>query len=214
MIYNNGHRFVKNMPAISQADIWNVPEFFACSYEEIVHHPQCTIALKILLDHFPWSGRNNVIQVKPQNWVLGRPDILGDGWHMDVNVRLADGVERSAKSMDDWRLMICSWGGVVGTDFMVDQFHGPDATPPHDYGIFFENMNRAHPYPRFITAQPEELWEYSSRDIHRVSLNANTGRVRLMIVAFECDETPAKGMVFPALANRVRGCDPTLDFRR
>lgn len=206
MIYNTGHRFLKRVQEISQEDIWNCPEFFACSYDEIVAHPECTAALKQALDEYPWSGRPNVIQVRPQDWTKGRPSVLGDGWHIDVNVRLADGIQRNAKSMDDWRLLVCSWGDVCGTDFMARPMDLPDATPPFDYGTFFRDIDKleSRGIPiGFVTAAPGELWEYTSRDIHRVSaVPPNLGRVRLMIVAFECDDVPAKGMHFPSLAQR------------
>jgi len=203
MIYNTGHRFLNITKPISDRDIWDCPEFFACSYDEIVNHEKCTPALREALDQFPWSGRPNVIQVRPSSWFHGRPsNLLGDGWHIDVNVRLADGRERSAKTMDDWRLMLCSWGNMCETDFMSKPLDLPPALPfETDYGKFFSEVSQLEPLP-FVTSAPNQIVEYTSRDMHRVGIRHRSGGSRLMIVAFETDDVIAKGMYFPSMRDR------------
>lgn len=201
MIYNTTHKFTKTFIDLpSQEDIFNMPEYFAMSRDEVVKSG-CPDFLKVLLNQFPWLDRPNVLQIRPQDFRLAKPMLLGDCWHIDVNVRLKDGKIRGAKSMEDFRLLVVSFGGVVGTDFIKTPLDLPDlGLPGANYGQFFTDVGQMQ--FEIEQAQPNQLAEYSSKDIHRMGQKWTLGRFRLMIVAFESDEVIGDGIVLPSLREK------------
>lgn len=206
MIYNDGHKFTKLIESCSQEDIYNCPEYFAMSRDEIVKSG-CPSYLKRILDDFTWADRPNVIQVRPQDFRTQKPMLLGDGWHIDVNVRLKDGKVRTTDSMNDFRLLVVSFGDVVQTEFIKTHLELPDLfesnAPGH--GEFFSKVNQMH--FEIEQAGPNQLAEYTSRDIHRMGNNYKLGRFRLMIVAFESSIVTGDGWVLPSIKDKEHGCE-------
>jgi hypothetical protein len=204
LLYNTTHRVTKSIASPSQEEIYNCPEYFALSYDEILKSKTCPEFLKKILDEFPWDGRPNVLQVRPQDFRVKRPELLGDNMHTDIMVRLNDGNVRVARNSHEFHLMVCSWGGVTGTDFiktpmeMRDIFDGvkPEFTP-------MDLLNTVHATPfDVVTSKEGELIEYTSRDIHRMHPNYRLGNFRLMIVAFDTDTVVAGGMVLPSIKEK------------
>lgn len=195
VIYNTGFQFLHTIADPSQEDIYAMPEYFAMSRDEIVASG-CPAFLKTILDQFPWKDRPNVIQVRPQDWRLGRPEVLGDGWHIDDSVRLKDGKVRVASSLEDFRLLVCSFGNVCETDFIQGPLELPSLIGAN-YGEFFGYVARLNPH--YVTPAPNQLVEYTSKDIHKVGARYRLGRFRLMIVAFESDHVIGDGWVLPSL---------------
>lgn len=204
MLFNTGYKKSKFIREPDQDEIYEMPEYFAMSKEEISNHPTCTPALRRIIGDFPWISRKTVLQVRPQDFRKAKPELLGDHWHVDVNVRLKDEKVRVAKSMDDFRLLVVSFGDVCGTEFIATQMELEDITLPHfDHGKFFDEVNRM----KFdiFRAEQGQVIEYTSRDMHRMSPNFRIGRLRLMIVAFECDEVEADGWVLPSIMEKDTG---------
>lgn len=203
MIYNTTHKFTKMMTARSQEEIYNCPEYFAMSRDEIVNSG-CPAFLKDTLDEFPWNDRPNVIQVRPQDFRLGKPSLLGDHWHVDVNVRLKDGTVRAAQDMLDFRLLVVSFGNIVETEFIKTPMDLPDLCTA---GISHpEVFGRVSTMSMEIEAPlPNQMGEYTSLDIHRMGKNHKVGRLRLMIVAFESSTVPSGGWALPSIREKDGG---------
>jgi hypothetical protein len=198
MIYNTGHKFTKFLEPISQEDIFNTPEYFAMSREEVLSNKNTPDFLKNTILEFPWSERPSVLQIRPQNFQKKKPPLLGDHWHIDVNVRLKDGITRVASSISDWRLLVCSWGDVVQTEFMATPMDLPDLVETgQDHGQFFDHVSKL-PHT-VVQAAPNQLAEYTSKDIHRMGTNYTLGRFRLMIVAFESSDVRGEGWTLPSI---------------
>lgn len=206
MIYNQTFHPSKFIEPPTQEEIYRLPEYFAMSLDEVVAHDQCPSFLKRILFEFPWDGRPSVLQIRPQDFRQKKPDLLGDHWHTDVMVRLNDGRVRVAKSSYEFHLMVCSWGDVTETEFISTPMDMPDMFDP---GVDFSPMQlltTAQSIQHTIwRASPGQLVEYTSRDLHRMSPDIRLGRLRLMIVAFNCDHVPANGIVIPSIAEKESG---------
>ena len=204
MIYNTGFKISKYIKGPTQEQIYTMPEYFAMSKTEIYADPNCPSILKEILDQFPWDGRHNVIQVRPQDFKIQIPkEALGGHYHTDIMVLLNDGTSRIAKDSNELHLMVCSWGDVVGTDFLTtpiemgDIFNPADNTSPMDV-----HLKALHGPQDHYQSKNGELIEYTSLDIHRMGSNPKLGRYRLMIVAFDCDSVPAGGKILPSIAEK------------
>jgi hypothetical protein len=201
VIYNTGQRYGKLIEPPTQEEIYNMPEYFALSREEIYAHDGCPSFLKRILDQFPWDGRNNVLQVRPQDFRKAKPALLGDHWHIDIMVRLNDGHVRVAKSLDEFHLMVCSWGDVVETEFIATPLDLPDLNDPSiSHMDFFHEVNRRQFEIR--APKPGQLVEYTSKDIHRMGPNIKLGNLRLMIVAFDTDSVGGSGLILPSIRDK------------
>lgn len=203
IIYNSGHRFLSFIDPPSQEEIYNCPEFFACSTDEVKAHAGTPEFLKRLIDSYPWADRPNVLQIRPQDFRNGKPELLGDHWHVDVNVRLKDGKVREAKDIDDWRLLVCSWGNIVETEFIKTPLHLPNVCETGNHPQFFAHVNTL-PF-QIEACLPNQLAEYTSRDIHRMGSKIRPGRFRLMIVAFESSTVTGDGWVLPSIREKENG---------
>ncbi len=200
-VYNASHYFVGEIlfEEPSQEEILNCPEFFAMSYAQIRASGECPPFLDKILGAFPWTGRNNVIQVKPQDFRKAKPSTLGEGVHLDLNVRLKDGKIRTADNLDDFHLSIVSFGGVCQTEFVKTPMELPDLDGPVDYLKFFQDLPENMKYH---SPKPGQLATYRSSDLHRMSPKFKLGNARLMIVAFECNKDLANGIVLPSIIER------------
>lgn len=137
MLYNSTWKRKNIITGPTQEEIFHMPEYFALSREEVFAHSGTPDFLKFILDEFPWDGRKSLLQIRPQDFRNKIPDALGSNYHTDIMVRLHDGHVRVARDSHEMHLMVCSWGGVVGTDFistpmeMRDIFDGqkPEFSP-------------------------------------------------------------------------------------
>jgi hypothetical protein len=203
MLYNTGFKSCKVIKGPTQEQIYKMPEFFAMSRNEICNNAKCPDVLKEILDQYPWDGRDNVIQVRTQDFRVKRPPALGGHWHTDVMVLLNDGISRIAKSSDELHLMVCSWGGVVGTDFLTTPMEMGDVFTKADNFTVGNIMLNANAGPQdHYQSKDGELIEYTSLDIHRMGTTPNLGKFRLMIVAFDCSTISPGGIVLPSIEER------------
>lgn len=201
MIFNDRYKLSKTFAPVSQEEIFNCPEYYAMSLDDILYHKDCSDFLKNILYGFPWKNRAQVIQVRPQDFRTGKPHVLGDGWHCDINTTLANGRIHSPKDLDEFRMMTVSFGDVAETELIKDPIEIDDVSP-YEFHSFYNKVSLM----KFetVTAAPNQLVDYSSTDIHRINPNYRIGKMRLIIVAFECDDPIEKegGRVGPSIRER------------
>lgn len=208
MLYNTTHRFTKVIEAPSQEDIYNCPHYFAMSYDQVKASgaPQFLIGL---LDQFPFDGRKNILQIRPQDFRNDNSPIDGKHWHTDYNVRVLDnGIQRKiyAKNHDDFHLMVISWGAGCCTEFIDTPMELPDNLAVKDTkegwdfwnGLLNGKLSEPH---AIITAPKNQMVEYTARDLHRADGILHSTGLRLMIVAFDCDEIDGTVRVLPSIRN-------------
>ena len=189
-MYNVTHKVSKIIEPPSQEDIYNCPYYFAMSYDQVKKSgaPQFLINL---LDQFPWDGRKNVLQIRPQDFRNGNSPIDGTFWHLDDSVRLltpaGQEVNVFAKSLYDWHLMVISWGAGCNTQFIT--------TPMSDLGELHRPFET-------ITAEKNQLIEYTSRDLHRADGICHSTGLRLMIVAFDCSDVDGNVRILPSIREK------------
>lgn len=204
-VFNTNFKLRDVMAPLSQEEIWNTPEFYAMSVEAIVASDRCPKHLSRVLLDMEWTGRPNFVQVRPQDFRAARPYVLGDGWHVDLNTQLSSGRMHLAKSLDEFRSMVVSFGDVVETEFIARPFTFDTArASPFDHSPFAEAMKALH--PETVATKPNQLAVYSSRDVHRVSPNLRPGNMRLIIVTVETDVDnpvgPDEGEIRPSIRER------------
>ena len=195
MLYNASHTFTKFIEEPSQEDLYNCPHYFGMSTEQVKKSGAPEFLLKIL-DQFPWTGRPNVCQIRPQDFRYGRPPIDGGFWHVDDNVRLLDNKVATAKHIDDMKLFVISFGGMCLTEFCKTPMELPnhfESGPHSTYQGFISTPFEIH------TAQHNQLVEYTSKDFHQASPVFNTGKIRLMMVLFESDSIMGNVRVLPSI---------------
>lgn len=207
MLYNISHRLTKIIEAPSQEDIYNCPHYFGMSYNQVKTSgaPQFLIDL---LDQFPFDGRKNILQIRPQDFRAGNVPIDGRHWHTDYNVRLLDknGNQNKvyANSHDDFHLMVISWGAGCSTEFVDTAFELPDNLAYKDTKEDWENWNKAlqarlQQSYQVISAPKNQMVEYTSRDLHRADGIMHSKGLRLMIVAFDCDDIVGQLRILPSI---------------
>lgn len=202
VLYNGTHKFLNILPEINQDEIFNCPQFHAMSLSEIYNSGKCPEFLKTTLNHFPWNDKKNLIQIKTQDFRHeSKERFLGDSAHVDMDVSAIDGKYRVAKNLFDWRLMLCSFGNIAETDFMIPEMNMVSLDDRStSYVNFFSSLS---PKSIFHRPLPNQLVEYTSRDIHRLSPIRRLGGYRLIIVAIESDEIEAGGIILPSLKQRM-----------
>lgn len=213
MLYNTTHQFTKIIQPPSQEDIYNCPHYFAMSYDQVKDSgaPQFLISL---LDQFPFDGRKNILQIRPQDFRSGNVPIDGRHWHTDYNVRLikSDGKQYKvyANSHDDFHLMVISWGAGCSTEFVTTPFELPDNLRNKDTQEDWEKWNTAleerlkQPY-EVISAPKNQMVEYTTTDLHRADGIMHSTGLRLMIVAFDCDTIDGTVRVLPSIRETDNG---------
>lgn len=213
MLYNTTHRLTKYILPPSQEEIYNCPHYFAMSYEQVKASgaPHFLIAL---LDQFPFDGRKNILQIRPQDFRSGNTSIDGRHWHTDYNVRLLDlqGEQYKvyAKNHDDFHLMVISWGAGCSTEFINTPMELPDNLESIYSKEEWEKWNNAlneqldKPY-QVISAPKNQMIEYTSRDLHRADGIMHSSGLRLMIVAFDCNDIDGTVRVLPSIKDLDNG---------
>lgn len=207
MIYNTGLRFTKTIEPPSQEDIYNCPHYFAMSYDQVKASGAPDFLMKIL-DQFPFDGRKNILQIRPQDFRSGNAPIDGRHWHTDYNVRLLDKEGNQfkvyANGHDDFHLMVISWGAGCSTEFITTPFELPDNLANKDSQESWESWNQqlqdrlAQPHD-VISAVKNQMVEYTTRDFHRADGIMHSAGLRLMIVAFDCDDIDGTVRVLPSI---------------
>ena len=169
MLYNTTHRFTKFITPPSQEDIYNCPHYFAMSYDQVkkAGAPQFLIDL---LDQFPFDGRKNILQIRPQDFRTQNASIDGRHWHADYNVRVLDenGNQKKvyAKTHDEFHLMVISWGAGCRTEFIDTPMELPNNLI--DWQSWDEELNEKLKLPYdIVSAQKNQMVEYTGRDLHR-----------------------------------------------
>jgi hypothetical protein len=203
-VFNTNYKLRGVMAPLSQDEIYNTPEFYAMSADEIVASGRCPSHLRRVLEAMEWTGRPNFVQVRPQDFRAARPYVLGDGWHVDLNTQVK-GRMHLAKSLDEFRSMVVSFGDVVETEFVARPFSFDTAkASPYDHSPFAEAVKALH--PETVALKPNQLAVYTSRDVHRVSPNLRPGNMRLIIVTVETDVDnqvgPGEGEIRPSIRER------------
>jgi len=197
MLYNTGHKFLNFIDEPSQEEIYNCPHYFGCSTEEIKKNGAPEFLLKIL-DQFPWSGRPNVCQIRPQDFRKARPPTDGFFWHCDNNVRLKNGGVSQTTNVHDFRLMSISFGGMCSTEFINTPWDLPNFIT--DHGGAYHGSERLMQAPFEIISLPQnQIGEYTSLDFHRASPVSNTGKIRLFFVVFESDDVRGSEWILPSV---------------
>lgn len=207
MIFNHRYMLGDFIDSPEQEDILNCPEFYAMSSDEIYKSSKCPNFLKKILLSFPWSLRPNCVQVRPQDFRTRVPNVLGNGWHCDINTTLANGKIHSPKDLDEFRMLTVSFGDVAETEVIKKPLQINDVSP-YDFVPFFNRVTSMVDSMRLetIVAGRNQILDYSSTDIHRIHPSYRIGNMRLIIVAFECDEAvdPSGGAVLPSIMEKTK----------
>jgi hypothetical protein len=213
MLYNTTHQLTKIIESPSQEDIYNCPHYFAMSYEQVKKSSAPEFLIK-LLDQFPFDGRKNVIQIRPQDFRSGNNPIDGRHWHTDYNVRLLDAQGNQfkvyARDHDDFHLMVISWGAGCSTEFIDTPMELPDNLDAiyskEEWekwnGALDEHLARPH---KVISAPKNQMVEYTTRDLHRADGVMHSDGLRLMIVAFDCNEIDGTVRILPSIKDLDNG---------
>jgi hypothetical protein len=207
MLYNTTHKFSKVIDPPSQEDIYNCPHYFAMSYDQVKSTGAPSFLIK-LLDQFPFDGRKNILQIRPQDFRSSNVPIDGRHWHTDYNVRLLDADTQQfkvyANSHDDFHLMVISWGAGCNTEFIDTPMELPDNLQNGNTKEEWDKWDNAlksvlsKPY-QIITAPKNQMVEYTTRDLHRADGILHSRGLRLMIVAFDCDDINGTVRILPTI---------------
>jgi hypothetical protein len=213
MLYNTTHKLTNVIAPPSHEDIYNCPHYFAMSYDQVKNAGAPEFLIK-LLDQFPFDGRKNILQIRPQDFRSGNAPIDGRHWHTDYNVRLLDSTGNQfkvyAKDHDDFHLMVISWGAGYNTEFIDSPMELPDNLNTIYSESAWEKWNNAlndelkKPYT-VVSAPKNQMIEYTSRDLHRANGIMNSTGMRLMIVAFDCSEIDGTVRVLPSIKDLDNG---------
>lgn len=201
MIYNVSHKVSKTIEPPSQEDIYNCPYYFAMSYDQ-VKKSGAPKFLMDLLDQFPWDGRKNILQIRPQDFRDGNSPIDGTFWHCDDSVRLLDPMGNQynawAKDEFDWHLMVISWGAGCKTQFITTPIELTGSIKDQAGSTIQLHKRLEQPY-ELMTAEKNQMIEYTSRDVHRADGIYHSTGFRLMIVAFDCTDIDGNVRILPSI---------------
>jgi hypothetical protein len=206
MIYNTGHKFTKIIEPPSQEDVYNCPHYFGMSYDQVKESGAPEFLIK-LLDQFPFDGRKNILQIRPQDFRSSNIKIDGSHWHTDYNVRLLVDSQQTkiyANDHNDFHLMVISWGAGPSTEFITTAMDLPDNLKNKDSDADWKSWNYAlnsrlaQPYET-ITAPKNQMLEYSTKDLHRADGILHSTGLRLMIVAFDCNSIDGQIRILPSI---------------
>jgi hypothetical protein len=212
MFYNITHKLTKIISPPSQEDIYNCPHYFAMSYDQVKKSGAPEFLIK-LLDQFPFDGRKNILQIRPQDFRSGVAPIDGRHWHTDYNVRLLIDNKQTkvyANSHEDFHLMVISWGAGCSTEFITTPMDLPDnlknKDSDADWNFWNNSLNEklAQPYS-YIVAPKNQMMEYTTRDLHRADGVMHSIGLRLMIVAFDCDSIDGQVRILPSIKDVDNG---------
>lgn len=213
MLYNTTHKLTKIINPPSQEDIYNCPHYFAMSYDQVKNSGAPEFLIN-LLDQFPFDGRKNVLQIRPQDFRAGNTTIDGRHWHTDYNVRLldvnGDQTKVYADDHDDFHLMVISWGAGCSTEFIETAFELPDnlekKNTKEDWEAWDAALKAKLELPHDVIGAPKnQIMEYTSRDLHRADGICHSVGLRLMIVAFDCNNIEGQTRILPSIRELDNG---------
>jgi hypothetical protein len=197
MFYNTTHQFTKTIEPPSQEDIYNCQHYFSMSYDQIKAAGAPEFLIK-LLDQFPFDGRKNIIQVRPQDFRSGDKVVDGVQWHTDVSARMLNDKKLFVKKHNDWHLMLISFGAGCSTEFITTPMELIDNLDEHQK--WPEAMTKALAQPfETIVAPKNQLVEYTERDMHRADGIVQSTGLRLAIIAFDCDDGEGNVRILPSI---------------
>ena len=203
MIFNATHRFCKIIEPPSQEEIYNCPHYFAMSYDQVKKSGAPTFLIK-LLDQFPFDGRKNILQIRPQDFRQGNPPQRGAFWHLDDNVELMkpDGTtfDKYARDILDWHLMSITWGAGSKTEFADSPVELSTSAVAQE-ALVARSLPANH---SIVSSEWNHLYEYTSRDLHRGDGKCHGGGLRLFIVAFDCSDIENQIRILPTLRQQDR----------
>jgi hypothetical protein len=213
MLYNTTHKLTKLIEPPHQEDIYNCPHYFAMSYDQVkaAGAPQFLINL---LNQFPFDGRKNILQIRPQDFRNKNIPIDGRHWHTDYNVRLLDAAGNQKKvyanGHNDFHLMVISWGAGCSTEFIKTPMDLPNnlenKNTKEDWDKWDNALKDALLQPHeIITAPKNQMVEYTSCDLHRADGVLHSWGLRLMIVAFDCDDIDGVVRILPSIKEQDNG---------
>jgi hypothetical protein len=208
MLYNTTHRLTKIIKEPSQEEIYNCPHYFAMSYERVKSAGAPRFLLR-LLDEFPFDGRKNVLQIRPQDFRNSNAVIDGRHWHTDYNVRLLD-KKIYANHHQDFHLMVISWGAGCSTEFIDTPMDLPNNLELKDSKEKWEQWDQSlalalsQSFSK-ITAPKGQMMEYTTTDLHRADGIMHSPGLRLMIVAFDCDDIDGNVRILPSIRDIDNG---------
>lgn len=209
MLYNTTHRFTKIIESPTQEDIYNCPHYFGMSYDQVKASNAPQFLLK-LLDQFPFDGRKNILQIRPQDFRDGNIGIDGRHWHTDYNVRLLNDKKAYAKNHDDFHLMVISWGAGCSTEFIDTPMELPnnleltDSKEKWDLWDTALSKKLSEPFEKSM-APKNQMVEYTARDLHRADGIMHIKGLRLMIVAFDCSDIDGNIRILPSIRDIDNG---------
>jgi len=213
MLYNTTHKFTKIIEAPSQEDIYNCPHYFAMSYDQVKNSGAPSFLINIL-NQFPFDGRKNILQIRPQDFRNTTISIDGKHWHTDYNVRVLDETGNQKKiyanDHDDFHLMVISWGAGCSTEFIDTPMELPDNIQNKNTKNDWDNWDSAlqaalrNPH-KTLTAPKNQMVEYTSRDLHRADGIMHSQGLRLMIVAFDCNNIDGTERILPSIKDQDNG---------
>lgn len=208
MLYNTGHRFTKIIDPPSQEDIYNCKYYFGLNYNQVKVSGAPKFLID-LLDQFPLDGRNNFLQIRPQDFRVGMPyNVDGTHWHTDYGVRLVDSngnqIKAYAKNHNEFHVMTISWGHGTLTDFIKTPMELPnnlEYNNTKERWEFWNNslLNRLKEPFEFISAPMNQMSEYTSRDLHRNDGIIHSNGLRLLIIATDCDHIEGSVRIWPSI---------------
>ncbi|HEY5267659.1 MAG TPA: hypothetical protein VII94_00815 [Candidatus Saccharimonadales bacterium] len=214
MLYNTTHKLTKIIDPPSHEDIYNCPHYFGMSYDQVKSSGAPDFLIK-LLDQFPFDGRKNILQIRPQDFRVGNAPIDGRHWHTDYNVRLLDnGAQKKiyANDHDDFHLMVISWGAGCSTEFIETPMDLPNnlelKESQEKWDLWDKSLadRLAQPF-KVISAPKNQMMEYTARDLHRADGIMHSNGLRLMIVAFDCSDIEGKVRVLPSIKELDNGAE-------
>jgi hypothetical protein len=223
MLYNTGHKFIKIIDPPSQEDIYNCPYYLAMSYEQIKQSGAPQFLIKIL-NEFPFSGRKNFLQIRPQDFRTNELPYNFDGthWHTDYNVRLLrydKQVKFYAKNHQDFRIMSMSFGAGPSTQFITTPMELPNNLETQDskekWDIWDKSVkSRLEQGYDSKTSAKNQLSEYTTLDLHRCDGSIYSNGLRLVIVAIENDDIDGNVRILPTIRDYDNGISVPADYRR
>lgn len=212
MLYNTSHKFTRVIDPPSQEDIYNCPHYFAMSYDQVKISGAPKFLMN-LLDQFPFDGRKNILQIRPQDFRSENTPIDGRHWHTDYNVRLLNNetqIKKYANNHNDFHLMVISWGAGCSTEFITTPFELPDNLAVKDtkegWNLWNDELSKKllEPY-NVISAPKNQMVEYTTKDLHRADGIMHSTGLRLMIVAFDCDDIDGVERILPSIRDIDNG---------
>lgn len=214
MLYNTGHKFTNIIEPPTQDEIYNCKYYFGSSYNQ-VKASGAPKFLMDLLDQFPFDGRNNFLQIRPQDFRKGMPyNVDGTHWHTDYGVRLLDenGKQKKmyARDHNEFHVMTISWGAGTLTEFVKTPMELPNNLEYNDTKEKWETWNNLllerlkEPFESFSSPM-NQMSEYTSKEVHRNDGIIHSNGLRLLIIATDCDRVEGTPRIWPSIKELDEG---------